>query len=140
MLGFFPVGDEIRQSLRLDRFSWLVLDVMDADFDDPLGDSSSRLTIADDILQRCRGNDRDRVLLEVVRQAPLSSEDRVYQLLVLGVPLARLGEDLADVVHRSMYWALLSFLWSFDDHDDTDDALGSRDVNQHGFFVGGGGE
>src|SRR3954469_25154614 len=102
LLGFFPVGDEIRQSLRLDRFSWLILDVMDADFDGPLGDSSSRLTIADDILQRCGGNDRDRVLLEVVRQAPLSSEDRVYQFLVLWVSLARPGGGAAHVLTRAL--------------------------------------
>ena len=80
------------------------------------------------------------MLLEVVRQSPLCSEDRVYQLLVLWVPLARLGEDLADIVHRSLYWVLLSFHWPLDDHDGADDALGSRDVDQHGFFVGGGGE
>src|SRR4051812_31874570 len=113
---------------------------MDADFDGPLGDSSSRLMIADDILQRCGGNDRDRVLLEVVWQAPLSSEDRVYQFLVLWVSLARLGEDLADVVQRSLYRALLSFLRLLDDHDGADDVLGSRDVDHHGFFVDGGGE
>ena len=69
------------------------------------------------------------MLLEVVRQAPLCSKDRVYQLLVLRVLLARLGEDLADVVDRSLYWALLSFLRSLDDHDRADDALRGRDVD-----------
>ena len=80
------------------------------------------------------------MLLEVVQQSLLCSEDRVYQFLVLRVSLARLGEDLADIVQWSPHRALLSFLWSFDDHDGADDALGSRDVDQHGFFVDRGGE
>ena len=53
LLGLLPVGDEVRKSLRLDRFARLVLDVVDTDFDDPLGDSPGRLTVADDVLQRC---------------------------------------------------------------------------------------
>jgi len=53
MLCFFPVGGEISQGLRLDRLASIVFDVVDADFDGPLGDSPSRLTISDDVLQRC---------------------------------------------------------------------------------------
>ena len=53
LLGLFPVGDEVRESLRLNSFTRLILDVVDADLDDPLGDSLSRLTVADDVLQRC---------------------------------------------------------------------------------------
>ena len=53
LLGLFPVGDEVRESLRLDRFARLILDVVDTDFDSPLGDSPGRLTVADYVLQRC---------------------------------------------------------------------------------------
>ena len=53
LLGLLPVGDEVRESLRLDCFAWLVLDVVDVDLDGPLGDSPGRLTVANDVLQRC---------------------------------------------------------------------------------------
>src|SRR4051812_8672997 len=91
LLRLLPVGEEVRQGLRLDCLAWLVLDVVDSDLDDPLGDSSSRFTVADDVLQRCQGDDRDWMLLEIVRELPLGSEDRIYQLLVLRVALSRLG-------------------------------------------------
>jgi hypothetical protein len=40
------------ECLRLDGLAQLILDVVGADFDSPFGDSSSRIAIANDILQQ----------------------------------------------------------------------------------------
>ena len=94
--------------MRLDGLAWFVLEVLDADLDVLLHDSASGIAIADDVLQMIR-------LLEVLRESALGVEDNVHQLLSLGVPLPRLGEDLGEVVDRELHGAFPSFLWSFDD-------------------------
>ena len=64
--------------MRLDGLTGIVLDVVDADLDGPVHDSAGCVAIADDILQRRRGYDRDMVLLEVLRESALGVEDSVY--------------------------------------------------------------
>ena len=53
LLGLLPVSEEICEGPRLDRLAWLVLDIVDADLDGPLGDSPGRLAVVYDVLQRC---------------------------------------------------------------------------------------
>jgi hypothetical protein len=45
---------------------WLEVDVEGAEFDRPLGDSSSSILIAEYVIERVVGDDDNRVLLEVV--------------------------------------------------------------------------
>ena len=93
----------------LDGLARLVLDVVDTDLDGPLRDSAGGVAIADDVLQRCRGYDRDAVLLEVLWESTLGVEDSVHHLSLLGVSLPRLGEDLGKVIDRELHGAFPSF-------------------------------
>jgi hypothetical protein len=45
---------------------WLEVDVEGAEFDCPLGYSSSSIMVPQDVAERVLGDDGDRVLLEVV--------------------------------------------------------------------------
>jgi hypothetical protein len=45
---------------------WLEVDVEGAEFNYPLGDSSSSMLVPQDVTERVVGDDGDRVLLEVV--------------------------------------------------------------------------
>jgi hypothetical protein len=49
-----------------DGCAWLEVDVEGAEFDCPLGDSSSSILVLQDVAERVVGDDGDRVLLEVV--------------------------------------------------------------------------
>jgi hypothetical protein len=65
LLMFLPVDEEICQRLGFDRTTRLVCDVVDAEFDCPLGDSPSRVPIEDDTGKRGRRDNLDGVLVEV---------------------------------------------------------------------------
>jgi hypothetical protein len=52
--------------LRLVGCAWLEIDVEGAEFDCPLGDSSSSILVPQDVTERAVGDDGDQVLLEVV--------------------------------------------------------------------------
>jgi hypothetical protein len=65
-LIFLPLCHEVDQSLRLEGCSWLEVDVEGAEFECPLGDSSSSILVPQDVAERVVSDDGDRVLLEVV--------------------------------------------------------------------------
>ena len=75
------------------------------------------------------------MLLEVVREAPSHSKDGVDELLVLRVPLLRLGENLAKVVDGVLHSALLALFGPLDHHNGADDAVGGGDVHEHGLLA-----
>jgi hypothetical protein len=56
----------MKSCLRLDGCAWLEVDVEGAEFDCPLGDSSSSILVPQDVAERVVGDDGDRVLLEIV--------------------------------------------------------------------------
>jgi hypothetical protein len=78
--------------------------------------------------------------MEVMAESPLRPKNGVHQLLIMWVALLGLGEDLANVVHRSLDSVLLSFLGLLDNHDGTDGSISGGDVHKHGLFWSGGGE
>src|SRR4051795_974897 len=80
-MRLFPVDEEVCECLRLDCLSWLVVYVVDADFDRPLGNSFRCVAVADDVAEWHRSHHCDRVLLEVVWEVSSCPEDGVYQLL-----------------------------------------------------------
>jgi hypothetical protein len=74
---FFPVDKKIGHCLGLDRTVWLVVNVVDAELNCPLGLSTGRITIEDDVGERGQGDDLDRVLMEIRGQSSLGPEHEV---------------------------------------------------------------
>jgi hypothetical protein len=65
-LILLPFFHEVNKCLRLDGCVWLEIDVMGAEFDCPLGDSSSSILVSQNVAERVVGNDGDLVHLELV--------------------------------------------------------------------------
>ena len=119
-LQFSPIVDEINQCLRFDSASRLIIDVVSSKLDCPLSNSSSCLTIANNISQWRRTDDSDGVLLEIMLQFANRHENTENQLLPLRVSLLGICQDFADIINRPLNRVLLSFLLAFDNHDCAD--------------------
>jgi hypothetical protein len=67
MTKWSGLGDSKELSrMGLSHCAWLEVDVEGAEFDCPLGDSSSSVLVPQNVAQRVVDDDGDRVLLEVV--------------------------------------------------------------------------
>jgi len=65
-LDFRPFGDEVGKSLRLNSSARDIPDVVAHELESPLGDSTSGITVMDDLPKWVRGDDHDLVVGEVV--------------------------------------------------------------------------
>jgi hypothetical protein len=68
------------------------------------------------------------VSLEVVMKLSRRDQERIEQLLRLCITCLSVGQDLAYVIHRSLYRIGLRFFFSFSDEDCADHIGGGRDV------------
>ena len=133
VLGFCPVHQEIRQSLRLDRSSWLVLNVVGREDDRPLCHPSGGVLVVHNLRDWRRADNGDDVFTELVLGVLDGKVDVVDELLVVMIVLLGLGQHFADVVHWPLDQLVLLFLWALYHEHCTDDPGGGCDIQHHGF-------
>ena len=89
----------------------------------------------DDLTEREGRHDHHRMRLEVVTQLPLGDKDSVQEFLDLGVASVRIRQDLANEVHRTLYFESVSLFFSLYHQGGADHLHGGRDVEQEWFLV-----
>ena len=69
-------------------------------------------------------------------QLPLGDEDGVQELLDLGVAGLGIGQDLANKVHKALYFEGMPLFFLLQHHGSTDHLHGGRNIEQKRFFIG----
>ena len=72
-------------------------------------------------------------------QLPLSDKDGVQEFLDLGVASLRIGQDLANEVHRTLYFEDVSLFFPLYHQGSVDHLRGGRNVEQKRLPIGRGG-
>src|ERR1043165_3764078 len=108
---------------------------MGCDLNCPFCHSSRCIPVADDLCQRSRTDDCDRMSLKIWLQLLGCHVHTIAHLLIVGVVLLGGGEHFAHIVHRSLNQLCLVLFWSLDHHDDADHPRGCCNIQHHGFFL-----
>src|ERR1041385_9074666 len=98
VLDFCPLNQEVWEYLGFDCCRVFELQVSRAELHVPLGDSTGRSGIVEDVREWCAAHDSDGVFSEVVRYFPGGHDNGEKELLAVRVPLLWLCEQHAAVV------------------------------------------
>ena len=104
----------------------------------PLGDSSRGIPVLDDLTEREGCHDCYWMRLEVVMQLYLGDKDGIQEFLELGVTSLKIRQDLANEVHRTLYFKGVSLFFLHYHQGGTDHLHGGHDVEQEWFPIGWG--